>query len=78
MDSVQQLLVLLPAFTGMTATLRFNLERLAELAPAGFALATDVAEWLGASGRAVPHRHEGGRQLRPGVREPGDRPVRVG
>ncbi|MGB3414313.1 MAG: argininosuccinate lyase [Microbacteriaceae bacterium] len=45
-DSTKQLLVLLPAFTGMVETLRFNTERMAELAPAGFSLATDVAEWL--------------------------------
>ncbi|MCW4386800.1 argininosuccinate lyase [Salinibacterium sp. SYSU T00001] len=45
-DSVETLEVLLPAFTGMVATLRFNTERMAELAPQGFSLATDVAEWL--------------------------------
>ena len=37
---------MLPAFTGMVATLRFHTERMAELAPQGFSLATDVAEWL--------------------------------
>ncbi len=45
-DSVDTLTVLLPAFTGMVATLRFDTQRLAELAPVGFSLATDVAEWL--------------------------------
>lgn len=45
-DSVQTLEVLLPAFTGMIATARFNTQRMAELAPAGFSLATDVADWL--------------------------------
>ncbi|HEY0261331.1 MAG TPA: argininosuccinate lyase [Lacisediminihabitans sp.] len=45
-DSVETLEVLLPAFTGMIATLTFNTERMAELAPQGFSLATDVAEWL--------------------------------
>ncbi len=45
-DSVQTLEVLLPAFTGMIATLRFDTDRMAELAPQGFSLATDVAEWL--------------------------------
>ena len=45
-DSVDQLLLLLPAFTGMVATLEFNRNRLEMLAPAGFSLATDVAEWL--------------------------------
>jgi argininosuccinate lyase len=45
-DSVQTLELLLPAFTGMVATARFNVERMAELAPQGFSLATDVADWL--------------------------------
>jgi argininosuccinate lyase len=45
-DSVATLEVLLPAFTGMVATLRFDTERMAALAPEGFSLATDVAEWL--------------------------------
>ncbi|MDI6944579.1 MULTISPECIES: argininosuccinate lyase [Microbacterium] len=45
-DSVATLEVLLPAFTGMVATLRFDTERMASLAPQGFSLATDVAEWL--------------------------------
>jgi argininosuccinate lyase len=53
-DSVDQLRVLLPAFTGMVATLRFDVERMAALAPAGFSLATDVAEWL--VRRGVPFR----------------------
>jgi len=45
-DSVDTLEVLLPAFTGMVATLSFNTARMAELAPLGFSLATDIAEWL--------------------------------
>jgi argininosuccinate lyase len=45
-DSIETLEVLLPAFTGMMATLTFHTERMAELAPQGFSLATDVAEWL--------------------------------
>ena len=53
-DQVDQLTVLLPAFAGMVATLRFDLPRLAALAPAGFSLATDVAEWLVRTG--VPFR----------------------
>jgi argininosuccinate lyase len=46
LDSIETLEVLLPAFTGMVATLQFHTERMAELAPQGFSLATDVAEWL--------------------------------
>lgn len=53
-DSVDTLEVLLPAFTGMVATLEFNTDRMAELAPQGFSLATDVAEWLVREG--VPFR----------------------
>lgn len=53
-DSVDTLEVLLPAFTGMVATLTFNTARMAELAPQGFSLATDVAEWLVRQG--VPFR----------------------
>ncbi|MBU7599923.1 argininosuccinate lyase [Streptomyces sp. P38-E01] len=53
-DSCDQLEVLLPAFTGMMATLTVNAERMAELAPAGFSLATDIAEWL--VRRGVPFR----------------------
>jgi argininosuccinate lyase len=45
-DMVDTLTVLLPAFNGMVATLHFNRDRLEQLAPAGFSLATDVAEWL--------------------------------
>jgi len=45
-DSIETLEVLLPAFTGMIATITFHTERMAELAPQGFSLATDVAEWL--------------------------------
>jgi argininosuccinate lyase len=53
-DSVDQLELLLPAMAGMVGTLVFDTERLAELAPAGFALATDLAEWLVRQG--VPFR----------------------
>ncbi len=53
-DSVDTLEVLLPAFTGLVATLRFHTDRMAELAPQGFSLATDVAEWLVREG--VPFR----------------------
>ncbi len=45
-DSIDTLKLLLPAFSGMVATMKFDLDRLERLAPAGFSLATDVAEWL--------------------------------
>ncbi len=57
-DSIQQLEVLLPAFTGMVATMRFDTARMAELAPQGFSLATDVAEWLVKQGVIFRDAHE--------------------
>ena len=57
-DSVDTLEVLLPAFTGMVATLRFQTERMASLAPQGFSLATDVAEWLVRQGLPFRGAHE--------------------
>lgn len=53
-DSIDTLEVLLPAFSGMMDTLVFNTERLESLAPQGFSLATDIAEWLVREG--VPFR----------------------
>lgn len=57
-DSVQQLEMLLPAFTGMVATMSFDTDRMAELAPQGFSLATDVAEWLVKQGVIFRDAHE--------------------
>ncbi|MFA6299455.1 MAG: argininosuccinate lyase [Nocardioides sp.] len=57
-DSVDTLEVLLPAFTGMVATLVFDTARLAELAPQGFSLATDIAEWLVREGTPFRVAHE--------------------
>jgi argininosuccinate lyase len=53
-DSVAQLELLLPAMAGLVATLTFNEQRMAALAPAGYTLATDIAEWL--VRRGVPFR----------------------
>ncbi|PND55173.1 argininosuccinate lyase [Mycobacterium sp. ENV421] len=53
-DSVAQLELVLPAMAGLVATLRFDTDRMAALAPAGYTLATDVAEWL--VRRGVPFR----------------------
>ncbi len=53
-DSVTQLELLLPAMAGLVATLRFDVDRMAALAPAGYTLATDIAEWLVRQG--VPFR----------------------
>jgi argininosuccinate lyase len=53
-DSVEQLVLVLPAVAGMVATLRVREDRLSAAAATGHALATDVAEWLVRSG--VPFR----------------------
>ena len=53
-DAADTLHLLLPAMSGMLATLVFDTERLESLAPQGFSLATDVAEWL--VRRRVPFR----------------------
>ncbi|HSO69935.1 MAG TPA: argininosuccinate lyase, partial [Arachnia sp.] len=45
-DGVDQLHVLLPAVAGMVGTLTFHPDRMAEVAPKGFSLATDVADHL--------------------------------
>ena len=54
LDSVAQLELVLPAMAGLVATLVFDVERMAALAPAGYTLATDIAEWL--VRRGVPFR----------------------
>jgi len=57
-DQVDTLDVLLPAVSGMVATMVFDTERMAALAPQGFALATDVAEWLVRQGTPFRVAHE--------------------
>lgn len=54
MDSVSTLLLVLPALTGTVATLQFHTDRMADAAPQGFALATEIADWLVRAG--VPFR----------------------
>jgi argininosuccinate lyase len=53
-DQIDQLHLLLPAVTGMMDTAVFHTDRMAEMAPQGFSLATDIAEWLVRNG--VPFR----------------------
>jgi len=74
-DAVDTLEVLLPAFSGMVSTLRFDTARLESLAPQGFTLATDIAEWLVRQG--VPFRvaHEVAGEC---VRECEDRGIELG
>jgi len=57
-DTVDQLLLVLPAMTGMIGTLRFDTARMAASAPEGFALATDIAEWLVRAGVPFRRAHE--------------------
>jgi argininosuccinate lyase len=57
-DAVDTLLTVLPAMAGMIATLRFNTARLAQTAPAGYALATDLAELLVRRGTPFRQAHE--------------------
>ncbi|WP_007025566.1 argininosuccinate lyase, partial [Saccharomonospora iraqiensis] len=57
-DSVAQLELLLPAVAGTVGSLTFHTERLAALAPAGFTLATDIAEWLVRQGVPFRAAHE--------------------
>ncbi len=57
-DAVDTLHVLLPAVAGMTASLVFHTDRMEHLAPQGFSLATDVAEWLVRTGVPFRDAHE--------------------
>jgi argininosuccinate lyase len=57
-DALDTLLVVLPAVTGMIATMTIRTDRLAAATPVGFALATDVAEWLVKQGVPFREAHE--------------------
>jgi argininosuccinate lyase len=57
-DTADQLHLILPAMTGMIATLQFDTLRLAASAPEGYALATDIAEWLVREGVPFRSAHE--------------------
>ena len=45
-DSVENLLLLLPAISGMVATTQFNEEKMKAAAPLGYSLATEIADFL--------------------------------
>jgi argininosuccinate lyase len=53
-DAVDTLELVLPALAGMVATMTVRADRLAAAAPVGYALATEVADWL--VRRGVPFR----------------------
>jgi argininosuccinate lyase len=57
-DAVDTLLLVLPAMSGMIETMRVNADRMREAAPAGFSLATDVAEHLVRRGVPFREAHE--------------------
>ncbi|SHJ56512.1 argininosuccinate lyase [Tessaracoccus bendigoensis DSM 12906] len=57
-DGIDQLHVLLPAVAGMVATLTFHPDRMAEVAPRGFSLATDIADHLVREGVPFAVAHE--------------------
>ncbi len=57
-DSFDTLMLVLPAFTGMIATLEFNRSRLQDLSVAGFSMATDVADYLVRQGVPFKDAHE--------------------
>jgi argininosuccinate lyase len=57
-DSVTQLGLLLPAMAGLVGSLTFDTDRMAALAPAGYTLATDIAEWLVRQGVPFRDAHE--------------------
>lgn len=73
-DSIDTLLLVLPAVTGMVATTEFDREKMALAAPMGFSLATEIADYLvrarvpfaaahEAAGKCVALCEASGRQL---------------
>ncbi len=73
-DSIDTLLLVLPAVTGMIATTEFDREKMALAAPTGFSLATEIADYLAkktipfsqaheAAGKCVSLCEASGRQL---------------
>ena len=57
-DSLDTLQLLLPAVTGMIETSQFDREKMAQSAPAGFSLATEIADWLVREGMPFRNAHE--------------------
>ncbi|WP_397450834.1 argininosuccinate lyase [Pseudomonas sp. NA-150] len=58
LDTVDTLLLVLPAMAGMVATMKVNVEELRRQAPLGFTLATEVADWLAVRGVPFKEAHE--------------------
>ncbi len=57
-DSVDTLSLVLPAMTGLIATMRVDGAELRRQAPLGFTLATEVADWLAFEGVPFSEAHE--------------------
>ncbi len=73
-DSIDTLLLVLPAISGMIVTTDFDREKMAQAAPTGFSLATEIADYLAkkripfaiaheAAGQCVALCESSGRQL---------------
>jgi argininosuccinate lyase len=73
-DSIDTLLLVLPAISGMIVTTDFDREKMAQAAPTGFSLATEIADYLAkkripfaiaheAAGHCVALCESSGRQL---------------
>ena len=57
-DSIDTVLLVLPAVTGMVATTDFDREKMAMAAPLGFSLATEIADYLVRAHIPFAHAHE--------------------
>ena len=57
-DSIENLLLLLPAVTGMISTTKFDRAKMKAAAPLGFSLATEVADFLVIKGVPFSQAHE--------------------
>ena len=57
-DSFDTLALVLPAVTGMVATTNFDRKRMAQAAPTGFSLATEIADFLVRAGIPFSSAHE--------------------
>ena len=57
-DSIDTLLLVLPALTGMIATTDFDREKMALAAPTGFSLATEIADYLAKKNVPFAQAHE--------------------
>jgi len=57
-DAIETLLLVLPAMAGTVSTLKFDADKMLKSAPEGFALATDIAEWVVKQGVPFREAHE--------------------